>query len=128
MLAAGSTVDPCEILLPPAGHWLVTNVVYTPAGPDFYGYPYDFDTNYLNIIVANWAITNTLVDGLPLAASNFVAIGNSGYSGARIGITNGTHTVTSSQPVGVEVYGFGGDTSIDGHGYDAYGYFGGLVR
>ena len=33
---------------------------------------------------------------------------------------SGVHTVTSSQPVGVQVYGFG---------YcDAYGYFGGVVK
>jgi hypothetical protein len=33
---------------------------------------------------------------------------------------SGVHTVTSSQPVGVEVYGFGL--------FDAYGYFGGVVK
>ena len=33
---------------------------------------------------------------------------------------NGVHTVTSSQPVGVEVYGWGF--------CDAYGYFGGIVK
>jgi len=35
-------------------------------------------------------------------------------------VANGTHKVTSSLPVGVEVYGWGQT--------DAYGYFGGVVK
>jgi hypothetical protein len=35
-------------------------------------------------------------------------------------VTNGVHTITSFQPVGVQVYGFGFE--------DAYGYFGGVVK
>jgi hypothetical protein len=62
-----------------------------------------------------------VLDGSIVASTNFVAIGNSGYYGAQITITNsGKHTVTSSQPVGVQAYGFGND--------DAYGYFGGVVK
>jgi hypothetical protein len=60
------------------------------------------------------------VDSLPVVVTNFVAIGTNGYYGARLSVTNGTHKVTSSQPVSVEVYGFGGA--------DAYGYFGGIVK
>jgi hypothetical protein len=114
--------DPCEILLPPAGHYLLTNIVFTLPGDWNTG---DFATNYLNIIVPQLAITNTLVDGSTVDATNFVPIGTSGYYGAQISVTNAvdgatTHTVTSSQPVGVEVYGFGP--------YDAYGCFGGVVK
>jgi hypothetical protein len=112
--------DPCEILLPPTGHYLMTNIVYTLTNdvPDHV--TGDFAENYLNLIVAESAITNTLVDGSHIATTNFVAIGSSGYYGAQIPVTSGVHTVTSSRPVGVEVYGFG-DT-------DAYGYFGGVVK
>jgi hypothetical protein len=56
-----------------------------------------------------------------VSATNFISIGNSGYYGTQITITNsGAHTVTSSQPIGVEVYGWGD--------FDAYGYFGGTVK
>src|SRR5665213_902663 len=104
--------DPCEILLPPVGHYLMTNIMATPEG---------YDTNYLNIIAAYSAVTNTLVDGMAIAATNFMAIGNSGYYGCLLLVTNsGVHTVTSSQPVEVEIYGFGN--------FDAYGYFGGIVK
>ena len=97
--------DPCEILLPPTGHYLLTNTVVTLTNDGVTG---DFDENFLNLIVAQSAITNTLVDGSTIAATNFVPIGTSGYYGAQITVTNsGAHTVTSSQPVGVEVYGWG---------------------
>jgi IgGFc binding protein len=110
--------DPCEILLPPIGHYLQTNIVFTLPNDNITG---DFDKNFLNIITAQSAITNTLVDGSHIATTNFVAIGTSGYYGAQITITNsGVHTITSSQPIGVQVYGFGV--------FDAYGYFGGTVK
>ena len=81
----------------------------------------DFDGNYLNLIVPQSATNSTWVDGSLVIATNYIAIGTSGYYGAQIIVTNsGTHTVTSSQPVGVEVYGWGFA--------DAYGYFGGVVK
>ena len=86
--------------------------------------------NGLNIIVPQSAISSTLVDGLTVDATNFVAIGTSGYYGAQITVTNAldtnnveqatSHTVISSQPVGVEFYGF--------TDWDAYGCFGGVVK
>ena len=112
MFAASSIVNPCEILLPPTGRYLLTNTIATPAN--------GFDTNYLNLIVIQSAITNTLVDGSHIATTNFVGIGTSGYSGAQLSVTNGVHRVTSSQPVEVQVSGFGVT--------DAYSYFGGVVK
>jgi hypothetical protein len=109
--------DPCEILLPPTGHYLCTNVVYTLPNDGVTG---GFDKNFLNIIVAQSATTNTLLDSSILAASNFMVIGTSGYCGAQVPVTNGVHTVTSSQPVWVEAYGWGS--------WDAYGYFSGIVK
>ena len=114
--------DPCEILLPPTGHYLQTNIVFSLPSDYITG---DFPINYLNVIVPQSAITNTLVDGAPVDVGNFGAIGTSGYYGAQIAVTNAahgatTHSVISSHPVGVEVYGFGL--------YDAYGYVGGLVK
>jgi hypothetical protein len=115
---SGGLGDPCEILLPSAGHYLLTNMVFTL--PDDY-VTGDFPESYLNIIVPQSALTSTWVDGSTVDATNFVPIGTSGYYGAQITATNsGVHTVTSSQPVGVQVYGFGIT--------DAYGYFAGLVK
>ena len=70
--------------------------------------------------MAQSATNSTWVDGSLVAATNYVAICTSGYCGAQVSVTNGVHTVTSSQPVGVQVYGWG---------YcDAYGYFGVVVK
>jgi hypothetical protein len=71
--------------------------------------------------LANKEETNTASAGLHVAATNFMAIGTSGYYGAQLIVTNsGAHTVTSSQPVEVQVYGFGR--------CDAYSYFGDIVK
>jgi hypothetical protein len=80
----------------------------------------DFPENYLNIIVPQSATNSTYLDGLSVAATNFVPIGCGCYCGAQLSVTNGVHTVTSSQPAYVEVYCFGEE--------DGYGYFGGIVK
>ena len=119
MFAAPATVNPCEILLPPTGNYLTSYTVYTSTNDD--NVTGGFDENYLNLIVAQSATNTTLVDGSLVAATNFTAIGTSGYYGAQLTVTNsGAHTVNSSQPIEVQVYGFGVA--------DAYGYFGGIVK
>lgn len=109
--------DPCEILLPTTAHYLETNIVFILPNDNVTG---DFYTNYLNIIAPQSAINSTYVDNSLVSVTNYVAIGASGYYGTQVAVTNGTHTVTSSQPVGVEAYGWGDS--------DAYGYFGGIVK
>jgi hypothetical protein len=120
--------DPSELLLPPTGFYLNSYTVATPSQSDVntnfipvrgYDGPL-FYTNYLNLIVPQSAINTTLVDGVPVAATNFMAIVGSGYYGAQIPVLYGAHTVNSSQPVEVQVYGW--DFA------DAYGYFGGVVK
>ena len=120
MFAACSNIDRCDILLPPMDHYLDTNVVFSFTN-DTDRVIGDFDENYLSLIVTQSMIANTLVDGSLVAATNFVAIGSSGYFGAQLSVTNsGAHTVTSSKPVEVQVYGWGI--------FDAYGYYGGTVK
>ena len=115
--------DPCEILLPPTGHYLTS---YTIASGTNDGVTGAFDFNYLNLIVAQSAISNTFVDGTNVASTNFVIIGASGYAAARISVPEGnTNTIRSSQPVEVQVYGFASPNNGT-YGYDAYGYIGGL--
>jgi hypothetical protein len=115
MFAEPSVVDSCEHLLPTAGHYLTANNIVTPDNATT-----DITTHYLNVIVLQSATNRTYVNVSVVAASNFVAIGTSGYYGAQVPISAGTNTVTSSQSVGVEVYGWGIT--------DAYGYLGGVVK
>jgi hypothetical protein len=110
--------DPCEILFSPASHWLETSIVVTPLNDNFNG---DFDENFLNLITPSSVTNGIYMDGSLISATNFVAIGTSGYYAVQIALTNsGAHKLTSAQPLGVEVYGFGE--------YDSYSYFGGLVK
>jgi hypothetical protein len=113
--------DPCEILLPPTGQWMNSYTVYTSTNDEPNQTIGDFDEDFMNLIVIQSATNSTYVDGSLVVATNYIAIGSSGYYGAQIMITNsGAHTVTSSQPVEVQVYGWGIA--------DAYSYFGDIVK
>jgi hypothetical protein len=120
--------DPCEILLPPTGHYLSSYTVAIPPDPFFEGG--GFSENFLNLIVPQSAITNTFLNGSSItnfvAITSFVAITNSGYWAARVSVPAGTnYTIKCSQPFEVQVYGFA-DSDYTGFA-DAYGYVGGLT-
>lgn len=122
------TGDPCEILLPSTGHYLTSYTVAIPTNDYVTG---DFDISFLNVIVPQSAIATTLMDGAAItnyvALANFVQVGSSDYSAARIPVAPGsTHRISSSQPIEVEVYGFA-VPSPTSQGQDAYGYIGGLI-
>ncbi len=107
--------DPLEMLLPPTRHYLTSYTITIPA--DF-GDTGDFDQNFVNLIVPQSAISTTMMDGTNISTNNFLQIGQSGYSGARISVPPGsTNTIRSTQPIEVQAYGWGPD--------DAYGYIGG---
>lgn len=80
--------------------------------------PLSYESNYVNFT----ALTGTTItlDGAPVAATAFQAIGNSGYSVARVQLstTSATHRAMSAGPFGISVYGYGSATS--------YWYPGGL--
>ncbi len=76
-----------------------------------------FDNHYVNIIVPDLALGEVVLDGIPVASGSFSPIVSSGYSGAAIKVTAGDHSVSCTEPIGVQVYGFGSSNS--------YGYLGG---
>jgi uncharacterized repeat protein (TIGR01451 family) len=106
----GVTSDPFMMLVPPFEQFLASYTVTTPAT--------GFATNFINLVVPNGAVGSVKLDGSPILASNFTQIGSSGFSGAQIAVSAGSHTVDGPQPFGVFVYGF--------DSYDSYGYPGGL--
>ncbi len=73
----------------------------------------------VNLIVPQSAISATDLDSTNVAGTNFLQVGSSVYSGARVPVAWGTHKVTSAEPFELQVYGFGF--------CDAYGYIGGLT-
>jgi hypothetical protein len=70
-----------------------------------------YDSNFVNVIAPRGAAVS--VDGKPLATSEFVDIGSSGFIVARHQLEGGeVHKVTATGgSVGIVVYGYGKDTS-----------------
>ncbi len=107
----GVTSDPFEVLVPPFEQFLAKYTITTPAT--------GFSTNFINIVAPNAAVGTISLDGTAVPASSYTAIGTSGFSGAQVSINLGSHTLASTQPFGITVYGFAD--------YDSYGYPGGLT-
>jgi hypothetical protein len=108
---AGGAGDPAMTLAVPVEQYRLNYQFHAPTN---YA-----DGNYVNI-TAN-AGQDVTLDGAIVPQSSYAAIGNSGYSVARVLLSNagnGTHTAVSSQPFGVSVYGYGQ--------YTSYWYPGGL--
>lgn len=106
----GVTSDPFMMLIPPFEQFLGAYTVTTPAS--------GFAINYVNVVAPNGAVGVITLDGSPIPSSSFVAIGSSGFSGAQVAVSLGSHTLGALLPFGVFVYGF--------DSYDSYGYPGGL--
>ncbi|MEO1696614.1 MAG: hypothetical protein AAFU73_04905 [Planctomycetota bacterium] len=105
--------DPFSMILPPASQYQSSYVFTTPST--------GFASHFVNVVAPSSvaATGGVQIDGSTLAASEFEPIGSSGLSGARIPISDGSHTLTGTAPVGITVYGFNND--------DSYGYTGGMA-
>lgn len=98
--------DPFMMLVPSYEQWLRGYDVAVPAA--------GFAGNYANVIAPTEAIGTVTVDGAAIPATEFVAIGSSGLSGAKVMLTPGAaHRVESAFPLLVSSYGF---DSFDGYG------------
>jgi RHS repeat-associated protein len=113
LAGGGSNVDPTMIVVPPFEQFGGSYTINTPTS----GW---FPVNFVNIIAPTSAAQASAVvlDGVPVPAVAFQPIGTSPFSGAQINVTLGAHTLTSSLPFGLWVYGF--------KLTDAYGYTGGV--
>lgn len=78
-----------------------------------------FEDHFITIIAPNRGsgLTSLMVDNIPLDASRFTPIVNSGYSFANFGVGPGVHTARGDSAFGVYVYGYGV--------LNSYGYIGG---
>jgi hypothetical protein len=74
--------------------------------------PTSYASNFVNITAPTG--TTVTLDGATVPAASFTAIGSSGYSVAKRQLANGgtgNHSVSSSSPFGITVYGYGQYTS-----------------
>lgn len=108
-LADNTTGDPFMAILPPIEQLLTSYTVSTPS--------INFPNNFINLWTPTQAISSVKLDGVAVNPALFTPIGSSGFSGARVPVSVGTHTVSSDFPLGALVYGFNQD--------DSYGYAGG---
>ncbi|MFN8103359.1 MAG: DUF5979 domain-containing protein [Acidimicrobiia bacterium] len=106
----GVTSDPFMMLIPPYEQFLASYTVTTPAT--------GFNGNYINLVVPNGAVGSVTVDGVPVAAGDYTAIGSSGFSGVQVPVDLGAHNLDGPLPFGAFMYGYAD--------YDSYGYPGGL--
>ncbi|HJT23757.1 MAG TPA: hypothetical protein VJ873_04230, partial [bacterium] len=75
--------------------------------------------NRINLVAPSSATGSVVLDGSTLGASSFTPIGVSGFSGADLTVTAGTHSLQAPVPVQAGVYGMSN--------YDGYGYYGGMA-
>ena len=99
--AGGNTGDPSLSIAIPSDQYRKSYLFHAPT---------NYDNNYVNITATvGSAVT---LDGA--VVPGFVAIGNSGFAVARPALSNvgsGNHTISSTQPFGISVYGYGQYTS-----------------
>jgi RHS repeat-associated protein len=103
--------DPSMMLIPPYEQFLES---YTFVTLDIFG----FDNHHVNVVAPTTAIGSITLDGATIPVSSFVPISSSGFSGAQLSLSPGTHNLAGSQPFGAHVYGFGQDVG--------YAYPGGM--
>jgi IgGFc binding protein/Bacterial Ig-like domain (group 1) len=105
------TGDPFMMLIPLTEQFLENYTVTTPTA--------GFESHFVNVVAPDTAIDTLALDGLAIPAASFVPIGASGFSGAQVPLTAGSHTVTGALPFGISVYGFAV--------LESYGYPGGMA-
>ncbi|MGM0577236.1 MAG: IgGFc-binding protein [Myxococcota bacterium] len=101
------TGDPAFMLSVPVEQYRRDLVVYTPA---------EYQDSYLNITTETGA--QVTLDGEQIPPGFFEVIGSGDYSVHRTRVEPGPHTISSSEPAGVIVYGY--------DQYVSYAYTGGL--
>lgn len=103
--------DPFMMLIPANEQFLDHYNFATPAD--------GFARNFVNVVVPTTSADRVMLDGGVVDAALFSVIGASGFSGAQLPLTPGSHTIEADQPLGIYVYGF--------DDFDSYGYPGGLA-
>jgi hypothetical protein len=97
--------DPSLILTPSVGQFLEEYVFLSPN---------KYLEDYINIVAPIGA--QVTLDGSTVGQNNFKSIGNTGYMVARLKVSDGVHSVTSDQKIGVVAYGWDDEVS---YGYTA---------
>lgn len=107
--ADGVLSDPFMSIVPPKEQFFGSTVFSTPAT--------GFVKNFVNIITPAAGVGVIQLDGVVIPSSEYTAIGSSGFSGARVAISLGSHALTAPNiAFGAFIYGY---DSADSYGYPA---------
>ncbi len=107
--------DPMMMLIPPFQHFAGDYVFATPVDPFPRSYPWV--SHYMNVVLPSAAAGTLVLDGAKVDTSGFAGIPGSAFIGGQVQIYPGSHSVSSSLPFDVQLYGWALQ--------DAYGYAGG---
>jgi len=66
-----------------------------------------FPDNFANLVVPAAAVGQIGLDGTPISAGSFVAIGTTGFSYLQLAVAPGRHRLTGPLAFGASIYGFG---------------------
>jgi IgGFc binding protein/Bacterial Ig-like domain (group 1)/Secretion system C-terminal sorting domain len=103
------TSDPFFALVPPDEQFLNSYIVSAGTA--------NITANFINLTSPTANIATVKVDAVTVAGGLWVPIAGTTFSGAKVPVAAGVHTITSSLPIGALVYGYGS--------FDSYGYLGG---
>ncbi len=106
--AGGNAGDPAMTIAVPIEQYRTSYLFHAPT---------NYESSFVNITAPDGA--ELTLDNTPV--TGFTPIGNSGFSVARVELSNagdGTHSITGNQSFGIQVYGYGQ--------YTSYWYPGGL--
>ncbi len=106
--------DPFMMLIPPFEQFLNQYTVSTADDTSTNQFP----ANFINVVAPTAAVGSITLDGSVIPSASFTPIGSSGFSGAQVPVSRGSHNLSGPLPFGAFIYGFGS--------FDSYGYPGGL--
>lgn len=77
-----------------------------------------YNFQYVNVVAPQTVIDKVVLDGVTVSSSQFSRIGGTRFFYATLPVTDGVHTISAPEPIGIYVYGYGPANS--------YGYIGGM--
>jgi uncharacterized protein (TIGR02145 family) len=112
MCSGGAMGDPFMMLLLPKEQYLTDYTIINVMGVS------PFSSHWVNLVAPDFALGTIFKDGILIPAGSFTQIGTSGFYGAQLSVTQGSHTFNSVHPFGVSVYGW---RTVDSYGYPGGG-------
>lgn len=77
-----------------------------------------YNYQYVNVVAPQNAINSAVLDGTLIPSTSFSRIAKTNFYYATINISDGVHSISAKEPIGIYVYGYGPANS--------YGYIGGM--